>query len=45
MERLNGAVRVDLTLWLGIGVSLMETDGPAAKEEVGLRQRISVQEV
>lgn len=46
MERLsNGAEKVDLTLWLGTDVCLMETDGPADKEEVGLRQRISTQEV
>lgn len=45
MEWLNRAEKVDLTLWLGTDVSLIETDGPAAKEEVGLRQRISTQEV
>lgn len=45
MEQLAGAVKVDLTLWLGIDVSLMETDGPAAREEVGLRQGIRTQEV
>lgn len=45
MERLNRAEKVDLTLWLGIDVSLVETEGPAAKEEVGLMQRISTQEV
>lgn len=45
MERLNGAEKVNLTLWLGIDVSLVETEGPGAKEEVGLMQRISTQEV
>lgn len=43
-ELLCGAVKADLILWLGIKVSLMETDDPAAKQAVGLRQRITTLE-
>lgn len=45
MGLLSGTVKADLILWLGTEISLMETDDPAAKGEVGLRQRISTQEV